>query len=314
MKQCNTCKQWKDESEFHKDKTKKDGYSTSCILCRRHGKLRYTDLLQPTGKLKQCTRCKQWKDESEFNNDTSKKDGKATRCKMCIKYLRECPDPKTTDRNEQGYKYCTRCKIWQPVQNFHINNSAKDGLNSQCKSCVSDYDRRTIEHKREYIKTNIDRVRKYHKEYSEKHKKELREYMKQREQTKERKAWYKQYYKINKLNKRMGQNICQALKGAKAGQHWEDLVPYTLQQLQEHIESQFTPLMSWDNYGTYWEIDHIIPQNLFNIQSPEDPDFKICWSLANLRPLEKSLNRQRPKDGSDVPDEVKQNILNQKIS
>ena len=133
--------------------------------------------------------------------------------------------------------------------------------------------------------------------------------MKQREQTKERKAWYKQYYEINKLNKRMGQNICQALKGTKAGRHWEELVPYNLEQLKQHLESQFTPEMSWDNYGSYWEIDHIIPQNTFNIASPEDSDFQICWSLANLRPFEKSLNRQRPKDGSDVPENLKYKIL-----
>lgn len=101
------------------------------------------------------------------------------------------------------------------------------------------------------------------------------------------------------------------LKENKAERHWEDLVPYNLQQVKEHLESQFTPEMSWDNYGTYWEIDHIIPQNLFHIETENDKDFQICWSLANLRPLEKSLNRQRPKDGSDIPDSVKQNILNQ---
>ena len=26
-----------------------------------------------------------------------------------------------------------------------------------------------------------------------------------------------------------------------------------------HLESQFTDRMSWDNYGTEWEVDHIIP-------------------------------------------------------
>jgi hypothetical protein len=26
-----------------------------------------------------------------------------------------------------------------------------------------------------------------------------------------------------------------------------------------YLEQRFTPEMTWDNYGTYWEIDHIIP-------------------------------------------------------
>ena len=33
MKFCNTCKQWKDESEFFKDKYKKDGLKTKCKQC-----------------------------------------------------------------------------------------------------------------------------------------------------------------------------------------------------------------------------------------------------------------------------------------
>ena len=72
--------------------------------------------------------------------------------------------------------------------------------------------------------------------------------------------------------------------------------------------------MNWDNYGTYWEIDHIIPRNLFNnIFDYKSKNFQICWSLMNLRPLEKSLNRQRPKDGRDIPEEIKQKILGQEF-
>lgn len=71
--------------------------------------------------------------------------------------------------------------------------------------------------------------------------------------------------------------------------------------------------MNWGNYGEYWEIDHIIPQNLFDIVTAEDRDFRICWSLMNLRPLEKSLNRCRPKDGSDISEDLKNKILGQNI-
>ena len=91
------------------------------------------------------------------------------------------------------------------------------------------------------------------------------------------------------------------------------MVSYSFQKLKEHIESQFTPEMSWDNYGEYWEIDHIIPKNLFNFSDFTDKQFQICWSLANLRPLEKSLNRSRPKDGSDISEELKQQILGQDL-
>jgi hypothetical protein len=104
-----------------------------------------------------------------------------------------------------------------------------------------------------------------------------------------------------------------ALKGAKANRHWEDLVPYNLEQLKQYLEIQFDENMNWDNYGTYWEVDHIIPQNLFDVTIAESKDFQICWSLMNLRPLEKSANRSRPRDGRDIPQEIKDRILGQSL-
>lgn len=72
--------------------------------------------------------------------------------------------------------------------------------------------------------------------------------------------------------------------------------------------------MNWDNYGSYWEIDHIIPVNTFDFIKHTDSDFKICWSLANLRPLESIANKKRPKDGSDISQEIKDKILKGVVS
>jgi len=89
-----------------------------------------------------------------------------------------------------------------------------------------------------------------------------------------------------KLNSNIRRAIGKALNGSKNGRHWETLAGYTLDQLKSHIECQFLPGMSWDNYSvTGWHIDHIIPKNVFNFSKPEHPDFKRCWSLDNLRPM-----------------------------
>ena len=37
-------------------------------------------------------------------------------------------------------KQCTTCRSVKPVEGFHKNASKRDGLQSQCKSCVADYD------------------------------------------------------------------------------------------------------------------------------------------------------------------------------
>ena len=75
----------------------------------------------------------------------------------------------------------------------------------------------------------------------------------------------------------------------KGGSTFEHL-PYTPVELKEHIESQFDSHMTWDNYGTYWQIDHIIPQAALIYDSLNHPNFQKCWALENLQPLESKAN------------------------
>ena len=91
-----------------------------------------------------------------------------------------------------------------------------------------------------------------------------------------------------RINRRISKAIWASLKGAKEFRKWEALVGYTLQDLMVHLERQFKDEMTWDNYGSYWEVDHIKPISLFN-----DSEFKLCWELKNLQPLEKTENRKK---------------------
>lgn len=89
-----------------------------------------------------------------------------------------------------------------------------------------------------------------------------------------------------RLNHSMCSAIAIALKGNKNGRHWEDLVSYKKSDLRQHLEKLWLPGMSWDNYGKNgWVVDHIIPKKLWQYKSPQDPEFKQCWCLANLQPL-----------------------------
>jgi hypothetical protein len=86
------------------------------------------------------------------------------------------------------------------------------------------------------------------------------------------------------INNRMRTNIARSLKGKKAGRRWETLVGYTLADLMQHLERQFSPGMTWENLGE-WHIDHRVPLSSFKFESPEDPDFRAAWALTNLQPL-----------------------------
>ena len=63
-----------------------------------------------------------------------------------------------------------------------------------------------------------------------------------------------------------------------------EVLGYTIKDLYNHIESQFTDGMSWENMGE-WHLDHIIPVSAFNFNFYTDSEFFTCWSLGNLRPM-----------------------------
>lgn len=68
--------------------------------------------------------------------------------------------------------------------------------------------------------------------------------------------------------------------------------------------------MTWDNYGTYWHIDHIRPISSFSFETYYDPDFKICWALENLQPLEAKANRLKSNKIIDYAQKLKATIQN----
>ena len=93
----------------------------------------------------------------------------------------------------------------------------------------------------------------------------------------------------------------------KKGDSIKNILGYSIEELKEHLEHQFEDWMNWDNLGLTankeketWQIDHIIPVNTFNIKEIGDEEFRKCWALDNLRPLDSYINNRRPKDGSDI--------------
>jgi hypothetical protein len=95
---------------------------------------------------------------------------------------------------------------------------------------------------------------------------------------------------ITEERKRFDRNIkhaiYMAIKNNKEGGSWENLVGYNLKQLKKYLESKFDKNMNWDNFGSYWWIDKIIPVRAYNFSIYGE--FKKCWSLKNLRPLQKN--------------------------
>lgn len=292
MRICTICKKELDESCFNINRSRKDGLTTCCKNCQKI----YNDKRKLKKKItvnhKICTTCGQDLPINSFNLCSSAKDGHDARCRECqnnatarLKYYEQ---RKTETKPQITHKICSKCGKDLSIDDFHKNINAKDGYNVWCRFCQSKYGKN-------YYKNTIESRKDIRKENSKK--------------------WHKVVANNPKLklNQNMSSGIYKALKEIKASRHWENLVGYTLEELKEHLEKQFDENMNWDNYGTYWEVDHIVPKNQFKYVSTEDKDFKICWSLMNLRPLSKQENVSRPRKGQDISEELKQAILNQNI-
>jgi len=141
-----------------------------------------------------------------------------------------------------------------------------------------------LKNSKDYYRRNREKVQKRHRFYNRNNKEKLLQY---------KEFWQKHKRKIDpkyRLDENMGSAISRSLKNGKDGQTWEFLVGYTLGELMTHLEKQFDNKMNWSNYGNYWAVDHIKARSLFNYTSPDDSEFKNCWTLKNLQPLEKIKN------------------------
>jgi hypothetical protein len=192
-------------------------------------------------------------------------------------------------------KKCTKCDIEKPFDEFVKNKNTKSGINSKCKECIKQYSKeryKTHSHIwKEWSDNNKDKVKLSSKRWVENNPEKYKEYQKNYIN-----KWSYNQYNNNleyRLQKILRSRLYTSLKEEYKKTSSTKLIGCTLDQLKKHLEQQFTPEMNWENYGTYWEIDHIKQVNTFDLKYFENQ--QQCFYYTNLRPLEKIENRKRPK-------------------
>ena len=214
-------------------------------------------------------------------------------------------------------KICSKCKTKKLLSDFWKDSRKPDGLRRACKNCLYKQKAAWIasnknsfnEANRQYAIKNIIKVNAYKREWAKRNKEKIKvsqalwrknhpEIVKDRcqrwrknnpERTRElRRIFQNKRYATVKgnLEVRMATGIYTALQNNKAGNKWESLVGYSVEDLKRHLESKFTNGITWDAFmqGKI-HIDHIMPKSRFHYENPKDPEFKICWGLTNLQPL-----------------------------
>ena len=94
----------------------------------------------------------------------------------------------------------------------------------------------------------------------------------------------------NKLKACMSGRLAKAIKRKKTGPSWSTYFKYSLSELFVHLEKQFLPNMTWENYGS-WHVDHILPVASFDLS--RDEEVEKCFAISNLRPLWAQDNRKK---------------------
>lgn len=190
-------------------------------------------------------------------------------------------------------KCCTKCFIDKELSEFYKTKGGKFGVKSICKSC--------IEYK--YVKKgrrcNPDfNMKEYQKEYQKKYREDNRDIIK--EDRVKRYSENREHYSLHakEYNKRRrDEDIMFRLKGnmrnliknsflrkfTKKSKKTIDILGCDYEFFLSHLVNLFDEYMSIDNYGTYWEIDHIIP---ISLATDIDELIKLNH-YSNLRPLKK---------------------------
>lgn len=212
--------------------------------------------------IKFCPTCNQEKKLNDFNKNKTRKDGLQRECRDCChnhhsKHYKTKKSPRLKENLKEGYKICTCCKQELLLIQFKPGKG-RFGVGANCKICFN-------------LKWN---------QYQKKTNQNLN-YQKNRKQND---PIYKLKYcirlRVNEIIKK--NNITKLHSGLK-------YLGCDVNTYKTHLESQFKTRMTWENHGTYWEVDHIYPLDLIN----SEQDCYTYFNYKNTQPLTISENRSK---------------------
>jgi hypothetical protein len=263
-------------------------------------------------KTKICTKCGEEKELNSLNFGSSSRTHKFfTVCKVCEslskkKYYEENREKILQQKREylqqnkekinekQRERYYLRKDSWKETSK-HWREKNKEHLqnyNIEWREKNKEY---SIWYKRQYYQVNRDIFLQKAKEYRLISKSRRADYQ-SRPEIKQRRNELMRQRRSNdgcfRLIDAFSTNFNDWVKRTNTKNVFRNL-NYSRDELISYITSQFVEGMSWDNYGSYWDLDHKRPKSSFKLTTDSKLNLELiekCWSLENLRPLWKDLN------------------------
>lgn len=238
---------------------------------------------------KTCTICHVSKDFQEFDAKKTSKDGRRSQCKECrakahqvrrdeinatrrATHQEKMKDPAyAAAYRNQNHETYLRHKEQRKIHR-HKN---KDIINAKRRASYSRYAERCQNYQRKHLAENNKRINARRRELRQLNLEKKREY--DREYSANRRAQDIQYRILGNLRNRIRLSL------ENKSECTRDLLGCSLTDFVNHLQSQFTPEMTWENYGSYWSIDHIKACCSFDLRDPEQQ--KQCFHWSNCQPL-----------------------------
>ena len=163
-------------------------------------------------------------------------------------------------KEDMTTKKCTRCKQEKETNLFSLNKKRKDGLQSWCQSCVSEYF-----------------AIKYKKEKPPSHQ---REYLNAYQLKWKSKPTNLEASRMRKRNNSIFYKLCSNPDSVKDETSIRNFGIDT-KGLIQYFESNFEPGMNWNNYGA-WQLDH--QKGLVYFDLTKEENRKIANHYTNIKP------------------------------
>jgi hypothetical protein len=167
-------------------------------------------------------------------------------------------------------KTCFVCNNTLAINNFPIGRN-------KCKPCVNEYARNKYNplKKQTYYESNKENYKTYNASKEVKQRRNSRNKVRRKEDT---------AFRIMTSQRARIHEVLKGYKNCKSGK----LLNCTREQIKIWLTFLMEDWMSWENFGTEWHIDHVVPVSFFNIIDSNEQKYAFHWS--NLRPLRKETN------------------------
>lgn len=201
--------------------------------------------------------------------------------------------PRIYSRGDKLFRICSTCDKEKEINNFGKCKKGINGISPRCKRCVCERAKIDRDKNRDKIrlrqKIKIKTDEKFRlkrnlqsKKYKEKDKEKWKKYS--NEYNKKRLATDPAFKLKHNLRVDFGDFIRRGTKVKSVIK----LIGCEINDFRIYLENQFDLKMNWDNYGSYWHLDHIVPQSLFNHLNQKE--IELCYNYHNFQPLEANMN------------------------